>query len=193
MEELADRYHSDLNETALAWLRKRGITDETIKKQKLGYVIEGRYENSISIPYMNPYGGEVRTIRYRFLAPNPTKYLSTRGSGTNLYNVENTTCDQVWICEGEFDSLILSQMGHTAIAVPGSSAFKDDWKYLFANCERVSLVFDSDEAGNRGSKRIASILGGVVEDLRLIHLPEGMDVTDYYLMNPQGLESLVSS
>lgn len=174
------------------WLKLRGLTDSTIDRYLLGYVAEGRYRNAISLPYLNP-DGTVRSIRFRYLQPNGRKYDNLKGQKVHLYNVVHTTKPRVWVCEGEFDSLILTQMGYPAVGVPGVSSFKPDWKYLFVNCEQVSLVFDSDEAGEKGAQRLASILGEVVQgDLRLIRLPEGLDVTDCYLRDPDELRALVS-
>jgi DNA primase len=127
------------------------------------------------------------------LNPTKHKYDNLKGQTLHLYNVVHTTKPKVWLCEGEFDSLILTQMGFPAVGIPGASGFKPDWKYLFCNCEQVSLVFDSDEAGEKGAQRIASILGEVVlGDLRLIRLPEGLDVNDCYLRDPEELRELVS-
>lgn len=195
LEEQVQRYEEALenNPEARNWLLKRGLSEATIRDQRLGYADSGRYSNCISIPYLNPYGGGVRMLRYRFLNPEAThKYESTKGSSIHLYNVENVTANKVWICEGEFDSLILSQLGLPAVAVPGSNGFKQDWKYLFVNADTVSLVFDGDQAGKNGSHKIASTLGSVVEDLRVIDLPEGLDITDYYLLNKDSLIELVS-
>jgi DNA primase len=106
--------------------------------------------------------------------------------------VANTVKSRVWVCEGEFDSLILTQMGFPAVGIPGSQSFHPAWKYLFANCEEVSLVFDSDEAGRKGADRLGSILGDVVANLRRINLPPGMDVTDMHQADAEELKRLVS-
>lgn len=181
-----------MREQDLRWLKARGLTDSTIRKAMLGYVAEGRFRDSIAIPYLNP-DGTVRTIRFRYLNPRRQKYDNFKGANIHIYNVANTAQAKVWLCEGEFDSLILSQLGFPAVGVPGASGFKPDWKYLFVNCEQVSLVFDGDEAGERGANRLASILGEVVTgDLRIIRLAEGLDVTDSYLRDPDGLKELVS-
>lgn len=190
--DLAATFQRDLREEDRRWLMARGLTETSIRAARLGYVNEGRYRDSIAIPYLNP-DGTVRSIRFRYLNPRRQKYDNFRGANIHLYNVANTARSKVWVCEGEFDSLILSQMGFPAVGVPGVSGFKPDWKYLFVNCEQVSLVFDSDEAGERGANRLASILGDVVSgDLRVIRLAEGMDVTDSYLRDAKGLKELVS-
>lgn len=191
LTEQTERYHAALRPEDYEWLRSRGLEDQTIRSALLGYVAEGRFAGSISIPYRNPYSGGTKTIRFRYLNPVRQKYDGIKGKAIHLYGVGNTLSDEVWLCEGEFDALILNQMGYPAVGVAGANSFKPDWKYLFANTSRTTLVFDSDEAGTRGANRIASIIGEVVEDVRIIRLPEGSDVTDIYLRDNQLLKDLL--
>lgn len=189
--ELGLSYQESLRKEDFEWLESRGLTRQTIRSAGLGFVSSGRYTGSISIPYFLPYTRDVRTIRFRYLSPSAQKYDSFKGDNIHLYNVGNTLADKVYICEGEFDSLILNQMGYPSVGVPGANSFKPSWKYLFANCDAVNLVFDSDEAGMRGCNKIASILGDVVEEIYISRLPEGLDVTDAYVRDQTFLESLL--
>lgn len=191
LTEQSRRYHADLRKEDYEWLAARGISAETADSALLGYVAEGRFRGSISIPYLLPYGGGTKTIRFRYLNPVRNKYDGIKGKAVHLYGVGNTLNDDVWVCEGEFDALVLSQAGYPAVGVPGASSFKPDWKYLFANTNKTTLVFDSDDAGTRGANRIASVLGEVVEDVRIVRLPEGSDVTDVYLRDPRLLTDLL--
>jgi len=192
---------------AMEYLVRRGLTEATIDYFRLGYVAEpadgyARYRGAITIPYLNP-NRSVRVMRFRFLDPNrKPKYESFKGGSKHLFNVAATAQDKVWVCEGEFDAMILSQMGYPAVAVGGTNGFTTDWKYLFVNAEEVSLVFDNDTArkksdgtefypGQEAANRIASILGPVVENLRVLRLPTGMDVTDLYLSDRGSLQELI--
>src|SRR6476619_5888263 len=187
-------YANQLDESARVWLSARGLSRHTISTANLGFVgrpakdSHSRFRGAISIPYHNPDGG-VRTIRFRYFQGAYTnKYDNIRGQKVHLYQVAQTTRPHVWLCEGEFDSLILTQMGFPAVGIPGSQSFNPSWKYLFTNCESVSLVFDSDEAGRKGADRLGSILGDVVSTLRRINLPPGMDVTDMYQADAEELK-----
>lgn len=191
LTEQARKFHADLRQEDIEWLAKRGLEKQTVDSAMLGYVSEGRFRGSISIPYLLPYSGGVKTIRFRYLAPVRNKYDGMKGKAIHLYGVGNTLNDEVWLCEGEFDALVLSQLGYPAVAVPGASSFKPDWKYLFANTSKTTLVFDSDDAGTRGANRIASVLGEVVEDIRIVRLPEGSDVTDCYIRDAKLLTDLL--
>jgi DNA primase len=189
-----ERYRRALHGEPLEWLQRRGLKPDTIKRAMLGYVPDGRYAGSISIPYFLP-SGVVRGLRYRYLNPDERgkKYDNPKGMSVHLYNVARVDSPHVWICEGEFDTLILDQEGFPAVGIPGAKSFKGFWRYLFVHCEQVSIVCDADEAGRSGAARIASLLGQVVSgDIRIVHLPEGMDVTDLYLHDRDSLRELMS-
>lgn len=170
------------------WLHKRGLWDSTIKKYMLGWDEERK---SIVIPYLNSLG-KIRKLRYRQFDREP-KYLwgSEGEKGAHLFHVKATRKPRLWLTEGEFDAMCLSQMGFPSVAVPGSQLFKAEWKYLFAYCDQLTVVFDPDEAGIAGAQRISGILGPVVSQFRMVKLPEGRDVSDLYVEDKGKLLSLV--
>ena len=196
LDELAEEFRTGLTEEAYRFLRKRGLSDSTIGTAGLGFVhresSQPFYANSISIPYVSG-GGQTIGIRFRYLDPEVRghKYDSLKGAKLHVYNVKETDADEVWICEGEFDTLILGQLGFAAIGLPGASAFRSEWKWLFSNCEKVSLVMDADTPGRKASSRIASLLGSMPCDLRVVNLPEGKDVTDLYLEDENELRQFL--
>lgn len=169
------------------WLLARGLSESTIEKYLLGWDEKRR---AIVIPYLNALG-DVRRIRYRNFEGD-TKYIWGEGEkGAHLFHVKATRKPELWMTEGEFDAMLLAQIGLPSVAVPGSKLFKPEWKYLFAYCKKLTVVFDPDEAGVEGAQRIAAILGPIVGDFRMVKLPLGMDVTDLYLADRPKLELLV--
>lgn len=188
----AVRYHERLMSgegmRARDWLLRRGLRDSTIQEALLGYDGE-----AITIPYLNPPLDEqpsVRMIRRRHLTGN-IKYTTPKGGSTHLYGVVYTTASKVCICEGEFDSLILRQMGYPAVAIPGVSSFKSEWKYLFAWTDELTVIMDGDEAGRSAAGKLASILGPVVNTMRVARLPEGKDINDLYLEDKEKLREII--
>lgn len=170
------------------WLLKRGLKDATIEEALLGYDGE-----AITIPYLNPPLEDretVRMIRRRHLTGN-IKYTTPKNGGTHLYGVVYTTASKVCVCEGEFDSLILRQMGYPSVAIPGVNAFKSEWRYLFAWTDELTVIMDGDEAGRSGAARLASILGPVVTTMRVARLPEGKDINDLYLEDREHLREII--
>ncbi len=185
-------YQKQLTPEGRAWLNNRGLTDATIKRFRLGEVVEPapehkRFKGSISIPYLDATYS-TRSLRFRYLRGSLQKYDALAGVKAHLFNVMATTAPKVYLCEGEFDAIILSQMGYAAVGVSGANVFKTEWKYLFSQAEQVSIVFDGDDAGKAGANRLAGILGNAVEDLRILYLPPGTDITDCYTNDVESLK-----
>lgn len=169
------------------WLHARGLTNRTVEDYLLGY---DQDRNAIVIPYLNALG-EVRGYRWRNLSQGSVKYMQPKGEGLHLFHVKASRKPRVWLCEGEFDSMILDQLGFPSVGVPGVNAFKDEWAYLFAYCDQVNIVFDSDEAGKEGAARVGRVISNFVTKVQKVGLPHGKDVTDLYLADRQGLVDLI--
>jgi len=170
------------------WLTDRGLTTSTISKYLLGWDDQRK---AIVIPYLNALG-DVRKLRYRNFEGSP-KYIwgSDGEKGAHLFHVKATRKPKLWMTEGEFDAMILAQMGFPSVAVPGSKLFKAEWKYLFAYCEQLTVVFDPDESGTEGAQRVSGILGPMVNQFKMVKLPTGQDVSDLYKNDRALLEGLV--
>jgi len=188
----AHHWAGTLNDEALSFLSRRGISPALGLRAGLGYVDEPgkRFHGAISIPYWNP-DKECVGIRFRYLEPEGNKYDSIRGVKAHLYNVVDSAKSKVWLAEGEFDTLILSRLGLPACGIPGAQSFKPAWRFLFASTDQVTICMDQDEAGQRGAQRLASILSGIVPTVRLVRLPEGNDITDLYLRDTNALRQLL--
>lgn len=190
VQELTDALYA--NDEALEYLEERGLTMETILDAQLGYERSGRYRHSITIPYFDA-SGRLVTLRYRHLNPEAIgrKYSTPGGGGRHLYNVAAVEHPVVYVTEGEFDSLILRQLGLAAVAIAGAQNFDRSWRWLFRNCDLVYVVMDADEAGRKATARIRGQIGSVV-DAEAINLPGDLDVTDLYLKDPDALREILS-
>jgi DNA primase len=181
---------------ALAYVNGRGITDESILEFQLGVETEGKYEGWLAMPYLDGRG-RWRTTRYRSLPPMDKAYMTVKGSGTHLWNVRAAESPVVAICEGELDGVILNQLGIAAVALPGVTQWRRAWRWLFRNSDLVYVVIDhaphtKEEARTaewRALNQIRSTLSMVTE-VEAIELPEGTDVNDLYLRDPEQLEEL---
>lgn len=180
-----ERLFDGTGQEGLDWLIARGLSLGTIKKARLGSKPEG-----INIPYINP-DGSVRINRTRYLHPTRNKYHTPKGGGTHIYQVGNTRHSNLWATEGEFDALILTQLGLNSIGLPGANAFKSEWRYLFSYTENLTVVADGDEAGRNAARRVGSIVGPVVGNIRIVDMPPDFDVTDMYLRDPAALREMV--
>ncbi|GAH25727.1 unnamed protein product, partial [marine sediment metagenome] len=99
--------------------------------------------------------------------------------------------DELWLCEGELDTLCAISNGLPAVSVTGGAgSWKDDFTPLFKG-KTVYIVYDCDEAGRKGSEKIASTLHGVacvkVIDLGL---ENGEDLTNWFVDYGRNKEEL---
>lgn len=175
-QEHIDSLWSQRGALAFQWLLGRGLTAEDIWEFQLGYDMA---HDAVWIPYL--VSGIEITGRMRILHGGNVKYLTPKGTKAHLYNVDDTAAAVVHLTEGEFDAMILRKLDLAAVGVPGATAFKKEWRWLFRDCDTVVLCFDADEAGERGANRIQAWIGDVCEDVRKLELPAGMDCNDAYL------------
>jgi KaiC/GvpD/RAD55 family RecA-like ATPase len=197
LQDATDYYHSCLgdNQEALKYLEKeRGLTFETIVEHKLGWADGGLrkhlidlghkmkdisstglidrhgndfLDNVITIPYISQ--GNTVSIRGKQIGG---KYLTPPGNPARLYNTDAVWVDKpdnLVITEGEFDALILKQLGFHAIASPGANVWQEAWVGYAASVKRVFICFDPDEAGRAGSEKVARALG---PKARIARLPD---------------------
>ena len=78
------------------------------------------------------------------------------------------------ICEGEFDTMILAQEGYNAIGVPGVTNVPIDHIILIRN-QNVYLAFDNDEAGEAAMQKIKNLLN---RPISIIKLKQHNDITE---------------
>ena len=179
--DLALQYHDALPNKVREYLNSRGIPDEIIDTNIIGW-------NGwrITIPIYNQQG-EVTFFR---LAKDPEdkrlapKMQSSRGSSVELYGWDEVLKrpSQIIICEGEFDRLVLQAQGFAAVTSTGGAAtFRPQWTEELRKIENVYICFDRDSAGKNGAQVVALM----IPHSKLVELPEevgqGGDVTDFFV------------
>ena len=83
-------------------LYERGVTDELIRKARLGY-----HEGRIMIPVYDSSHRVVNIRKYLPGAPGPEKMKNVKGYGKPaLYQVNQTKYPIIWICGGEIKALV---------------------------------------------------------------------------------------
>lgn len=179
----------------LEWLHQRGLKDEFIEKYHFGYVREGYFANSISIPILDGLA-HYRTARFRRLTGEP-KYDHPKGERAHLFNISSVKHRTIYITEGEFDATILEQTGRPAVGVPGINNFREEWRWLFVGND-IRIIFDSEKPDSQAFKDVRQALGRIVrqleplaEKIEVIELPVGEDVSSLYVSNPNGLEEIL--
>jgi DNA primase len=147
------------------------------------------YKHKVLIPFLSE--GRIIYLRGRYLfngnaETDGAKMLGLKGQTTKrLFNADRLADlekgDKVYICEGEFDTMILDQHGYNAVGVLGTTNFNADDIELFKGFE-VVLALDNDEAGERATKELAKMFLLKGQRVKSKQLPDGVkDITDYFI------------
>jgi len=202
-EKLIKRWYDTLMSAAdIRWelARRRGISDETVTSYQLGYdATRKRY----TIPVRDSSGRVVNVRLYSLTYTPKMKNYSTGGhrygSPPRLFGIDElvkTDTTQVILCEGEWDRLLLQQVGFTAItSTHGATTFKPEWTANFKD-KHVVVMFDCDETGKAAAEKVVKLLAGAnaasVKNvtLPLSGQPDDKDVTDYFMIHMKGNDDL---
>lgn len=155
---------------ALAYLRSRGFTDETIQGARLGYVAADRRESAelwglaadhrdvwipqgISIPWHAC--GALWKLQIRRPTGSP-KYCGPAGSSNALYGVDGLRNDlPCIIVEGEFDALAIAQTAHDLVSAVATGSTHGarlrQWRERLLARPATLVAYDSDEPGERAA------------------------------------------
>lgn len=165
---------------------KHGITIDSVIKYNLGYYHPLK---RILIPVYNDREELLFTKLYKYdPAANEVKILQQKGVKHSIYlypKVKNE--NRIYITEGEFKAVILNQYGFPACAsTGGAGTFPQEWGSLFKDKE-VIIIYDNDEAGKKGARKLCLILYPYTKKIKNILLseldpiPDGKDINDYFV------------
>jgi DNA primase len=182
LAKATENYERNLGE-ALPYLVTRGITEATARMFRLGFVANPEtgheiYQGKLAIPYITPSG--VIDIRFRSLNNDSgPKYLSRPGATTHIYNIGALTQDSsmLVVCEGEIDTIIATQVGFTAVGLPGANNWKPYYSRVLDGWDKIMLFCDGDNAGREMAKTISRELDNVFP----VFMPDNQDVNDVFL------------
>jgi len=134
----------------------------------------------------------------RALGDDPAKYLNSAETalfekGQNLYGLDQARQaiaeeGHAVLVEGYTDCLMAHQHGlRHVVATLGTALTERQVQLLRRFAERVTVVFDSDEAGQRAADRAIELFLTQQLAVRLAQVPEGKDPCDFLLT--QGREA----
>ena len=93
------------------------------------------------------------------------------------------------IVEGNFDVVSLQQSGVTsAVASLGTALTEEQVKLLSRYVDRIDLMFDSDEAGQKSTDKAIAIIHRAGLECRVHHLTRGKDASE--ILEREGAEAL---
>lgn len=182
----------------LAALRARGVTDDMIRKARLGY-----HFGRITIPIYDQQGRIINVRRYLPGAPTSEKMQNTKGYGTAaLYQVDQLLkYEKLWLCGGEMKALVtgtmLNEIGMGAFCVSaGEGAWNHKWNSLLKGKD-IYVCMDVDAAGKAASRKVAGYIVEAARSVHVIHLPLDIvkypkgDINDYVGREKASLQDLV--
>lgn len=193
LEDLSSRYNLDESQTvdariiekyhAQIWdaphmlreLRKRGVTDDDIRKFRLGF-----NANRIRIPVFNTYGQCVNVRGYLPGAPGKEKMKNMRGRGRlRLYPVEQLKFDSILVCGGELKAIVaaraLNKHGIGCICATGGEG---NWEAAFSRelrDKRVWVCMDVDKEGRISAEQVAARIKSDAAWVGIVELPLDTD------------------
>lgn len=174
------------------YLNDRGITDELIADNKLGW---GNFYGKwwITIPITDKDG------KYIFLKlrknpsdnSNSEKYKTFPvGNEATLYgwpSLNGRDKTKIVICEGEFDCLVLSKLAiPAATSTAGAGTFKKEWLGYLKNFDDIYVAFDKDETGQKESEKVIRLLAENLSETSIYkttlpdRMTDGKDISDYF-------------
>ncbi len=141
-----------------------------------------------TLPTTGNLAGKLTDLRRYTLG---RRLMSTSGAHPSfVVPLKQHESDRVWLCEGEWDAMALweviqkMKLKDNVWAAPGSSFLPAKLSDMFYDKD-VCVVYDNDDAGRRGMKKVHTRLATVARSLQFIHWPEGTadkaDVRDFYL------------
>lgn len=140
----------------------------------------------------------------RTLGDDPAKYLNTPATllfdkSAHLFGLDRARhrlqeAGRAVVVEGYTDCMMAHQFGFTeTVATLGTAMTEAHARLLKRYTDRVVLVFDSDEAGQRAADRALAVTLTVGLDVTLARVDEGKDPCDYLLSaGKTGFESVLN-
>ncbi len=184
---------------ALDYLRGRGLSDDTIRRFKLGFNAAKRSASAqgwgladratvtavagITIP--REIVGELWAVNVRRMNADGTpyagkdKYICVTGSVLGLWGVDTiTTGAPALAFGGEFDAMLAAQhapAGVGCVTFGGEGhGLSELWRNMLSRASAVHVCMDNDEAGDDGVMRWMSL-----PQARRARVPQGKDLTEF--------------
>lgn len=161
---------------AMNYLKSRGITDDIIKKYKIGYTATGDFAYRIIVPSFNKEG----TLNYfiaRSFVPKKMKYKNpTAAKDEIIFNEGLIDWNKdVYLVEGAFDGFFLDN----SIVMLGKKMSKLLFETLYERVNGNLIICLDEDAQSDALKLYHTLNGGrLYNKIKIIKPPKGMDVAD---------------
>ncbi|MBX3355910.1 MAG: DNA primase [Phycisphaeraceae bacterium] len=156
------------------------------------------FRNRLIFPICDELGAPIAFGARKINPDDEPKYLNSPESaifhkGRSLYGLHLAKRSIIerrvaLVCEGYTDCMACHGAGFDhAVATLGTALTHDHARMLQRLAERVILLFDGDEAGQRAADRAVEVFFAETVDVLICTLPDGLD-PDELLSQPEGAE-----
>ncbi|MBQ7896863.1 MAG: DNA primase [Clostridia bacterium] len=175
------------------YLMSKGFDKEELRQgflagvsQKTGNLFD-YFRNRIMFPIFD-LSGNVIAFGGRIIGEGEPKYLNSSDTpvfkkSRNLYalnHAKNNTDSSLILCEGYMDVVALQQAGFiNAVATLGTALTSEQTRIISRYAQTVYLCYDSDEAGQRATKRAIDMLGEVGLKVKVVKVEGAKDPDEY--------------
>lgn len=127
----------------------------------------------VSVPYLTP-AGKVSLVKYRSVPPAEKAFEREAGGTTGLFGAWRLTGKEsrLVVVEAELDAVAVWAMGLPAVAIAGSTNWKDEWLEHFESADEVILAGDADDPGVDAMLKVAEKVGAF--RCRMLEWPDGV-------------------
>ncbi len=175
-------------------LMKGYYENELVDASLLGRSKSGRtydfFKNRVMFPFID-LRGNVIAFGGRTLDPEGTiKYLNSRETivfkknktlfSLNFAKESAIKEKRLLLCEGNMDVISMNQAGfENTVATCGTSITPDHARLMSQYCKEVVICYDSDQAGQKASKKAIDLLAEVGLQTRIIKMEGAKDPDEY--------------
>ncbi len=175
-------------------LMKGYYENELVEASLLGRSQSGRtydfFKNRVMFPFFD-LRGNVIAFGGRTLDPNDTrKYLNSRETmvfkknktlfSLNFAKESAVKERRLLLCEGNMDVISMNQAGfENTVATCGTAITSEHARMMSQYCKEVIICYDSDEAGQKASKKAIDLLSEVGLNTRIIKMEGAKDPDEY--------------
>lgn len=164
-------------------LYEANILRSTVKNGKRYYY--DAFKNRAMFPVIDLRGNVIAFSGRRIHdSDSDRKYVNTSDTlvykkGSNLFALnfaKKSKSDSIILCEGNLDVISLHQAGFTnAVAGLGTALTEEQAHLLSHYAGEIFICYDSDEAGQKATRKAINILGKTTLKVRIIHMTGGKD------------------
>lgn len=175
-------------------LTKGYYENELVEASLLGRSQNGRtydfFKNRVMFPFFD-LRGNVIAFGGRTLDPDDSrKYLNSRETivfkknrtlfSLNFAKESASKKKQILLCEGNMDVISMNQAGfENTVATCGTAITSEHARLMSQYCKEVVICYDSDEAGQKASKKAIDLLSEVGLNTRIIKMEGAKDPDEY--------------